>query len=63
MKTPVTFVLRIRFTCSGLLLKAVKGNKQEECGCSLFLNFLLCQRKVTVNVTVFYHTCSVFCFA
>lgn len=56
MKTPVTFMLRIRFTCSELLLKAVKGNKQEACGCSLFLNFLLCQRKVTVNVTVFCHS-------
>lgn len=56
MKTPVTFMLRIRFTCSERLLKAVKGNKQEACGCSLFLNFLLCQRKVTVNVAVFCHT-------
>lgn len=60
MKTLVTFMLPIRFTCSGLLLKAVKGNKQEACGCSLFLNFLLCQRKVTVNVTVFCHTGSLF---
>lgn len=50
-KTPVVCVC-VWFTCSGLLMKAVKRNWQEKCGYFLPLNFLLCQRKITVNVTL-----------
>lgn len=49
-KTPGPW-LCVWFTCSGVVMKAVKGNWQEKCGYFLSLNLLLCQRKITVNVT------------
>lgn len=34
-------------------MKAVKGNRQEKGGYFLYLNFRYCQRKFSLNVTMF----------